>query len=469
MDEKTLKELSQVVGPERLLTSPEDLVCYSYDATQPTLGQLPGAVVDPLSTEEVAAILCLANEVGFKVVPRGSGTNLSGGTIPPPEGVVLNLARMNRILEVDEENLTATVEPGVLTDELQAEVQKRGLFYPPDPASSSISTLGGNVAENAGGLRGLKYGVTKDYVLGIEVVLPTGEVITTGGKCVKDVAGYNLTQLLVGSEGTLGVVTKIILKLIPPPEASQTMVAFYRDIEDAARAVSAIIAARVVPSTLEIMDQTTIKYVEEFKHLGLPLDVGAMLLIEVDGPKAAVGEEASRVSEVCRRIGASKVTVAQSAEEAVQLKEARKGALPALARVRPTIIMEDVTVPRSQIAPMVKAINGIAQHHGLEIAIFGHAGDGNLHPTYMVDERDEEEMERVKASLAEILEAALALGGTITGEHGIGLKRRAFLPQKAGEAAVAAMWRRKKALDPNGILNPGKIFLEEGLEDDSQR
>ena len=468
MDEKILRELSQIVGPERLLTSPEDLVCYSYDATQPALDQLPGAVVDPLSTEEVAAILRLANRRGFKIVPRGLGTNLSGGSIPPPGGVVLNLARMNQIIEIDEENLTATVEPGVITDDLQAEVQKRGLFYPPDPASSSISTLGGNVAENAGGLRGLKYGVTKDYVLGMEVVLPTGEVIATGSKCVKDVAGYNLTQLFIGSEGTLGVMTKIILKLIPTPEATQTMVAFYLDIEDAARAVSAIIAARVVPSTLEILDQTTIKYVEEFKHLGLPLDVGAMLLIEVDGPEAAVGEEASRVAEICHNLGAKEVNVASSEEEALQLKEARKAALPALARVRPTIIMEDVTVPRSQVAPLVKAINDIAQRHDLEIAIFGHAGDGNLHPNYMVDERDEEEMERVKSSLAEIFEAALALGGTITGEHGIGLKRRAFLPQKAGEAAVAAMWKIKKALDPNGVLNPEKIFLEE-FKDDSQR
>ena len=460
MDEKTLRELSQIVGPERLLTSPEDLICYSYDASQPTLDQLPGAVVDPLSTEEVAAILRLANRRGFKVVPRGSGTNLSGGTIAPRGGLVMSLTRMDRIREIDEENLTAIVEPGVITDRLQAEVEARGLFYPPDPASSSISTIGGNVAENAGGLRGLKYGVTKDYILGLEVVLPTGEVITTGGKCVKDVAGYNLTQLFIGSEGTLGVVTKIIVKLLPPPEAKRTMLALYGQVEDAARSVSGIIAARVIPSTLEILDGTTIRYVEEFKGLGLPLDLGAVLLIEVDGPEAAVQEEASRVAEICHRLGAKEVNVASSEEEALQLKEARKAALPALARVRPTIIMEDVTVPRSQIAPMVKAINDIAQRHDLEIAIFGHAGDGNLHPNYMVDERDEEEMERVKASLGEIFEAALALGGTITGEHGIGLKRRPFLPQAVGQARLEAMVKIKNALDPNGILNPGKIFRE---------
>jgi len=460
MDENLLRELSQIVGPERLLTSPEDLVCYSYDASQPTLDQLPGAVVDLLSAEEVAAILRLANRRGFKVVPRGSGTNLSGGTIPLLGGVVLNLARMNQIIEIDGENLTATVEPGVITDQLQATVAAKGLLYPPDPASSSVSTMGGNVAENAGGLRGLKYGVTGDYVLGLEVVLPTGEVINTGGKCFKDVAGYNLTQLFVGSEGTLGVVTKIIVKLIPPPEAKRTMLALYRQVEDAARSVSAIIAARVIPSTLEILDGTTIRYVEEFKGLGLPLDLGAMLLIEVDGPEAAVGEEASRVAGICHRLGAKEVKVASSEEEALQLKEARKAALPALARVRPTTILEDVTVPRNQIAPMVRKVNEIAEHHEVRIAIFGHAGDGNLHPTCMTDERDQEEMVRVRAALSEIFAVALKLGGTITGEHGIGLKKRPFLPQAVGQARLAAMVRIKNALDPNAILNPGKIFME---------
>ncbi len=463
MDDSLLSRLADIVGEDRLLTSPEDLFCYSYDATQMPLRDLPGAVVVPLSTAEVAAVVRLANELGFAVIPRGSGTGLTGGSIPPPDAVVMDLSQMNHILEIDEENMTATVEPGVITDRLQAEVQKKGLFYPPDPASSSISSLGGNVAENAGGLRGLKYGVTEDYVLGLEVVLPTGEVITTGGKCVKDVAGYNLTGLLVGSEGTLGVVTKIFLRLIPQPEAKQTMVAYFHQIDDAARAVSSIIAAKVIPSALEIMDQTTIRYVEKFKNLGLPTDAGAMLLIEVDGPKASIADEASKVSEICRRAGASEVTVARSDEEAMKLREARKGALPALARVRPTIIMEEISVPRGKIATIVKEIEDITGRYNLEVAIFGHAGDGNLHPNYMVDERDEEEIKRMDASLAEIFEATLALGGSMTGEHGIGIKRRHLLPQKAGEAAVATMRSIKKALDPNNILNPGKIFLEEEI------
>jgi glycolate oxidase len=462
MDTKILRELGLIVGERDLLTSPEDLVCYSYDASQPTLDQLPSAVLNADSTEEVAAIVRLANRRRFAVVPRGSGTNLSGGAIPLRGAVVLNLGRMKRILELDADNLTATVEAGVITDQLLAAVEAEGLLYPPDPASSSVSSIGGNVAENAGGLRGLKYGVTGDYVLGLEVVLPTGEVIVTGGKCFKDVAGYDLTSLFVGSEGTLGVVTKITVRLIPPPQAKRTLLALYRQVEEASRSVSGIIAAHLIPATLEILDGTTIRYVEEFKGLGLPVDLGAILLIEVDGRPTEVEEESSRVAEICRSLGATEVSIASSEEEALQLREARKAALPALARVRPTTILEDVTVPRSQLAPMVKKVREIAQHHDVSIAVFGHAGDGNLHPTCMTDERDREEMERVQAALTEIFATALELGGTITGEHGIGLKKRPFLPQAVGQARLEAMVRIKNVLDPQGILNPGKIFREAG-------
>jgi len=458
LESEVLNRLREIVGEGYVLTSPEDLVCYSYDASQPTLDQLPGAVVIPGSVEEVVAILRLANEMGFKVVPRGSGTNLSGGTVPPPGGVVINMLRMDRILEVDERNLTATVEPGVITDALQREVESRGLFYPPDPASSAICTIGGNVAENAGGLRGLKYGVTKDYVLGLEVVLPTGEVLTTGSKCVKDVAGYSLTQLFIGSEGTLGLFTKITLKLIPVPDAKRTMLALFDEMEVASRAVSEIIASKVIPSTMEILDRTTLKYVEEYKGLGIPSDVEALLLLEVDGPMEVVRRDGERVKDICRRVGAREVRVAESEEGAEKLKEARKAALPALARVRPTTILEDVTVPRSEIAPMVQSIREIASRNDIQIAIFGHAGDGNLHPTCMTDERDEEEMKRVEAAFGEIFRRAVELGGTITGEHGVGLKKRPFLALAVGDEGIDTMRRIKQALDPNDILNPGKIF-----------
>jgi len=458
LENKVLNRLREIVGEGYVLTSPEDLVCYSYDASQPTLDELPGAVVIPGSVEEIVAILRLANEMGFKMVPRGSGTNLSGGTVPPPGGVVINMVRMDRILEVDERNLTATVEPGVITDVLQREVESRGLFYPPDPASSAISTIGGNVAENAGGLRGLKYGVTKDYVLGLEVVLPTGKVLTTGSKCVKDVAGYDLTQLFIGSEGTLGVFTKITLKLIPMPDAKRTMLALFDEMEVASRGVSDIIASKVIPSTMEILDRTTLKYVEEYKGLGMPSDVEALLLLEVDGSMEVVRRDGERVKDICRRVGAREVSVAESEEAAEKLKEARKAALPALARVRPTTILEDVTVPRSEIAPMVKSIREIASRYEIQVAIFGHAGDGNLHPTCMTDERDEEEMKRVEAAFGEIFRRVVELGGTITGEHGVGLKKRPFLVLVVGHEGINTMWRIKQALDPNDILNPGKIF-----------
>jgi glycolate oxidase len=370
---------------------------------------------------------------------------------------------MNRILELDTDNLTATVETGAITGQLQAAVEVEGLLYPPDPASSSVSTMGGNVAENAGGLRGLKYGVTGDYVLGLEVVLPTGQVITSGGTCFKDVAGYDLTSLFIGSEGTLGVITRITVRLIPLPQATRTLLALYDGIEDASRSVSGIIAAHLVPATLEILDGTTIRYVEEFTGLGLDIDSGAMLLIEVDGREAEVGEEASEIEKLCRRLGARKVEVASSEEEALQLREARKAALPALARVSPTTILEDVTVPRSQLPSMVNEITEIAERHGVAIAVFGHAGDGNLHPTCMTDERDKEEMARVEDALGEIFAAALDLGGTITGEHGVGLKKRPFLSQALGRPTLEAMIKIKNLLDPEGILNPGKIFDGSGV------
>lgn len=460
MDTSTLRQLANIVGEEDLLTSPEDLICYSYDASQPTSDQLPSAVVNADSTEEVAAVLRLANRRRFTVVPRGSGTNLSGGTIPVQGAVVLNLGRMNQILEIDADNLTATVEPGVITDQLQAAVRAHGLLYPPDPASSSVSTIGGNVAENAGGLRGLRYGVTGDYVLGLEVVLATGEVMATGGKCFKDVAGYDLTSLFIGSEGTLGVVTKITVKLIPLPQATRSLLALYCQLEDAARSVSGIIAAHLVPATLEILDGATIRYVEDYQGLGLPLDLGAALLVEVDGREANLDQEASEIAAICRRMGANDVQVASSEGEAVALREARKAALPALARVRPTTILEDVTVPRSQLPSMVNRVRDIAQRHDVLIAVFGHAGDGNLHPTCMTDERDKVEMVRVEAALSEIFVAALELGGTITGEHGVGLKKRPFLPQAVGQPRLEAMVKIKNLLDPQGILNPGKIFEE---------
>jgi glycolate oxidase len=453
-----LRPVREIVGGRNVLTSIEDLTVYAYDASAPAEDQLPLAVILPGSCEEVSALLQLANQARVPVVPRGSGTGLAGAAMPLPGSLVLLTSRLNRILEVDSANLTALVEPGVITGNLASAVAEQGLFYPPDPGSMSISTLGGNVALNSGGLRGLKYGVTRDYVMGLEVVLAGGEVLHTGGKCKKDAAGYHLTSLFVGSEGTLGVITQIMLRLLPQPESQRTAVAYFSDVESAAQVVAQIIAARIIPVTLELLDDVSLQCVEDYAKLGLPKDAGAMLLIEVDGAEMLVDKEILQIAELCELNRANQVVVAPNLEEADKLKAARRSTLAALARRRPTVILEDITVPRSRIPDMVQRIREIADLYQIEMAIFGHAGDGNLHPTGMTDSRNREEVVRVEAAFTEIFKAALELGGTITGEHGVGIKKRHMLPYKAGATGINTMAAIKRALDPNNILNPGKVL-----------
>jgi glycolate oxidase len=450
--------LAALLAPHQVLSSVEDLLPYAFDGTA-ALKQMPALVVLPETTAQVAAILKWAHEHRVPIVARGSGTGLSGGSVPgSSEAVVLCLTRMNRILAVDAANLTLTAEAGAVTQAVAEAAEAAGLFYPPDPGSMKISTIGGNVAENSGGLRGLKYGVTRDYVMGVEVVLADGEVLWTGNACVKDVAGYALKDLFIGSEGTLGVVTRVLLKLIPRPAARATLLAAYDSMEAAAATVSAIIAAKIIPCTLEFLDRTTIACVEDYTHVGLPLDAEAILLMETDGHPAAVAEESQAMAEIARRHGARKVEAAATAEEALKLASARRSAFSALARVSPTTILEDATVPRSELAKMVRRINEIGQRHGLKIGTFGHMGDGNLHPTFLTDERNAGEMHRVEAAMEEIFAYALELGGTITGEHGVGLAKKRFLAGQVGAASLRVMRELKKALDPHGILNPGKIF-----------
>jgi glycolate oxidase len=368
---------------------------------------------------------------------------------------------MNKILEIDEENLTIIVQPGVITLDLINKVEEKGLFYPPDPSSMKISTIGGNINENSGGLRGLKYGVTRDYVIGLEIVLPNGDIIRTGGKLAKDVAGYDLTRLFVGSEGTLGIVTEATLKLVPMPETRKTMLALYQDLGAAARSVSKIIASKIIPTTLEFLDQPTLKVVEDFAQIGLPTDVQAVLLIEQDGPPEVVERDIARMAEVCKEEQAVSIQIAASEEEADALRTARRAALSAVARLKPTTILEDATVPRSEIAKMVKAINEITEKYQLTICTFGHAGDGNLHPTCATDARNHEEMERVEQAFAEIFEKAIELGGTITGEHGVGAMKAPYLEWKLQKEGIAAMKAIKQAFDPNNIMNPGKVFAKD--------
>ena len=457
LDQSTLNKLRDIVGAENVLTSREDLIPYAFDGTA-AMKEMPGSVVFAVSTEQIGTVLKLANDTETPVITRGSGTGLSGGSVPAVDCIVLCTVKMGAILEVDAANLTMTVEPGVTTIQIAEAAEKAGLFYPPDPGSMKISTIGGNVAENSGGLRGLKYGVTRNYVMGMEVVLPDGEVMRLGNKCVKDVAGFSLKDVMIGSEGTLGVITKVLLRLIPKPAAKKTMVATFDAMDAAAQTVSDIIAAQIIPCTLEFLDRTTIHCVEDFAKVGLPLDCEALLLMETDGHPAAVAEEASKMEELAKANGAMEVRVARDAAEAAQLATARRSAFSALARLAPTTILEDATVPRSELAHMIRFVAEVAKKHELKIGTFGHMGDGNLHPTFLTDERNEAEIHRVHEAFKEIFDEAIRLGGTITGEHGIGLAKKEFLPKFAGASQMRVMRELRKALDPKGILNPGKMF-----------
>jgi glycolate oxidase len=456
INESALGKLAEIVGQEHLLTSPEDLVCYSYDGT--FAEQLPDAVVSPASTEEVSSILQIAYRDEIPVIARGMASGLAAGTVAYGGGLVLNLTRMNQIREIDGVNMMATAQAGVITADLAAAVEAEGFFYPPDPASIRQSTLGGNVACNAGGPRCLKYGVTGDYVMALEAVLADGRVLRMGNKCIKNVTGYDLVHLLVGSEGTLAVITEVTVKLVPKPEAKRTALAIFEDIGKASQAVNDILLAGVLPSTLEIVDETAINCVEEYMGLGLDCTADAMLLVETDGDPQSAQHEIEVVAEICRQGQAKEVQVAQDETESDDLWRARRSISPSLGRVRPNKLGEDIVVPRSAIPSMVVRIKQISLQHDLPIVIFGHAGDGNLHPNILFDKRDAEEWERVEAAVGDLFAAAVELGGTLTGEHGVGMLKRPYLEMALGPLAVEMMQGIKQALDPKGILNPGKVL-----------
>ena len=464
ISKSAIQNLIDKLGAKNVLHEQEDLITFGYDAT-PEIQYLPDLVVFPTESEHVVEVVNFAREEGLPIVPRGSGTGLSGGSVAARGGIVLCMTRLNRILEIDEENLTATAQAGVVTLDFFDAVMAKGLFYPPDPGSQKISTLGGNIAEDAGGLRGLKYGVTRDYVMALNGVLGDGLTFTTGGKSVKDVAGYALKDLLVGSEGTLGIITEATFKLIPPPQAKRTLLAYFRDTRTAGQAVANIIAAKIIPSTLEIMDNATIRCVEGYAKIGLPLEMAALLLIEVDGHHAAVVEEADDVRAVLERVGAAEIHEAADAEHANQLAAARRTALSALARVSPTTLLEDATVPRSRLAETFDEIERLSEKFQLKVGTFGHAGDGNLHPTVLCDERNRDEMERAHAFYHELYDKVLAWGGTVSGEHGIGLAKKDYLERQVGAGGVNIMRRIKRSFDPHGVLNPGKIFNDEATEE----
>lgn len=457
MDRKLIDEITSLLPDGAASTSEEALLCYATDATR--VEAMPDMVARPGDAACIQGIIKAASAHSVPVVPRGAGTGLSGGCVPVRGGVVVSTERMRGILDIDPVNLIAVVEPGVVTAKLHEAVEAIGLFYPPDPASFKACTIGGNIAENAGGLRGLKYGVTRDYVMALKVVLPTGGEITTGSKTIKSVTGYDMTRLMVGSEGTLGFITEATLKLIPKPETKAAFLASYATLEAASEAVVAIIRAGIIPSTLEIMDDITLKAVEQYQPTGCGLDsAGSLLLIEVDGSAPDVASQAQRLEDTLSKSGASGIRRAKSPAEQEQLWIARRSALTALARISPSVVLEDATVPRSEVPAMVRAIRDIARKYELIIGTFGHAGDGNLHPTIITDLRVADNRERVHAAVAEIFRAALKLGGTLSGEHGIGLAKASFMEDEVGKDGLAAMRAVKDALDPKGIMNPGKIF-----------
>ena len=456
IDQRIRKELSGIVGKKHVLSEPEDLVAYSYDGT--FAEQRPDIVVQPDSTEQVSEVMKVAWREEIPVVPRGMASGLAAASVPLDGGMVLDTCRMNRIIEIDEVNFTATVQAGVITQNLADTVAKKGLFYPPDPSSIKQSTLGGNAACNAGGPRCLKYGVTSDYVMGMTVVLADGRVLKTGGKAIKNVTGYNLTQLFVGSEGTLGVITELTLKLVPLPKVARTAKAIFPKLADASNCVNNILTAGITPATIELMDETTIATIEEAMHLGLPLDVEAMLIIEADGmDEEAVVKEIEAIAAICRATGARDVEVARTEQERAKLWSARRSISPSLARRAPNKLGEDISVPRSAIPDAVAAIKEISRKHDIPIAIFGHAGDGNLHPNILFDKRDPVQVEKMKKAAGDIFDVSVRLGGTLSGEHGVGNLKMAFLEQDIGPIFINVMANIKQALDPKNILNPGKV------------
>ena len=457
LSESIKKELASIVGKSEVSFEKEDILCYSYDATK--LSYLPDGVVFPKNAEEVSKILKLANKENFYVVPRGAGSGMTGGSLPIDGGIILSTERMTTILEIDTHNMQAVVEPGVVTADLQSEVEKLGLFYPPDPASLKFSTIGGNIAECAGGPRAVKYGVTRDYVMALEVVLPTGEIINTGVRTVKGVVGYDLTRLMVGSEGTLGVVTKAVLKLLPKPRCSKTMLVGFNSVKDAALAVEKVMLSGVIPSALELMDELCVKCLKDSGATGLP-EGRSLLIAETDGSIAGANEEAELMEKLMKEAGAIAVVFAKDDNEAKDIWSKRREMSQAVAKLKPRKLNEDVVVPRAKIAELIEGVGEIAKKHDVIIASFGHAGDGNIHVNTMYDHNDESEVERALKAVEEVFKLTVKLHGTLSGEHGVGITKSPYINMEIPESVTDVMKGIKKSLDPNNILNPGKIFRD---------
>ena len=454
-----LEQLRTVCGSDNVIAKPDELICYSYDATK-QMGR-PEVAVMPGSSHEVAAVLRSANEHTVPVYPRGAATGLTGGCVPVFGGIVVDTRRMNRILEIDDDNLVVVVEPGVVTGELQRIVEERGLFYPPDPASSEFCTLGGNVAEGAGGVRCVKYGVTRDYVLGLEVALADGSLIRPGGRALKNVTGYDLTRLMVGSEGTLGFVTEITLRLVPRPEAVRTLVAQFDSADRAMSVVVETARAGIVPRALEFMDSATLDALRDYAEFGFPGEARTVLLVECDGRAEAVDRETETVARICREAGAIEVELAESEQDRDRAWSSRRAISPALYNINKGKMNEDICLPRTKIVEMLAFIHDLSDGLGVTVACFGHAGDGNIHVNFMYDPADSQIEQRVARAVEQMFRKTVELGGTLSGEHGIGISKKPYLSIELHDKTMTLMRQLKRVFDPNGILNPGKIFPAE--------
>nr|WP_210619297.1 FAD-linked oxidase C-terminal domain-containing protein [Mammaliicoccus lentus] len=462
MKSREIEQRLREIFADRLLMDVSDLVSYGFDAS---FGQyMPDYVVQVLSTEDVQNVVKLADEYIIPIYARGASTSLSGGALPVKGGIVVDFSQWNDEFEIYPDDLIIKTRPGVITGKIHALAEKHNLMYPPDPSSSVVCTIGGNLAENAGGPRGIKYGVTKDYVIGLEVVMADGEVIRTGGQTIKNVTGYDLTKLLIGSEGTLGIITEATLRLIPKPLATKTAMVIFDDLYTAGKSISKILTSGVRPSKMEILDHNALNKVEDYAGLDLPRDAAAILLIEVDGNPENLGDELDTIKKALKEIDVENVEIAESKEAEDKLWQVRKLVSPAVVESGYTKISEDATVPLSKIPEMFKKIDEIKSKYDLNIVVFGHAGDGNLHPTINTNMRDENEVRKTEDAVEEIFNYAIELGGTLSGEHGIGVMKKAFIKKEMGEAGVRYQQMIKKALDPKNILNPGKIFPEKGEE-----
>lgn len=457
LGEAIIKKLRSILGPDNVLDDAESCVSYSYDATR-WRGE-PDVVVRPRDTGEVARVVGLAFENSIPVTPRGAGTGLSGGSVPARGGIVLSTERMNAAPRIHKEDLYAEVAPGVVTEKVHSLVEARGLFYPPDPASQATCTIGGNIAECAGGLRGLKYGTTRRYVLGLEFVSPEGKVLFAGARTVKSVAGYDVARLIVGSEGTLGIITSAVLRLLPLPQSRRALSAGFSDVRTALEAVSRMVGDGLLPAVLEMMDGACTRAVSGYLKESPGGDV--LLLAEFDGMPSVCEENARRAARLLKDEFRAAVRIEVEPGEREKLWQARRAVLPALTRLRPKILLGDITVPRSKLPAMAEEIVRIGDKYSVQVAVFGHAGDGNIHPTFLTDGKDSDEMTRVKSALAEMMQVCVDLEGTVSGEHGVGLDKKPYLKLEIGQSGYDVMRSLKNSIDPRGIMNPGKMFFDD--------